>query len=316
MPKWLRQYTAISWNALTVSLGSPFSVILQLSILLCGWLLACLPFFTFGEQLRLVRDQSLALCLLGGWLACALGAALVVSQDIRGGSAAVMMSRPVSSFCYVAGKWTGLLGSVFVIQLTAGLACLWLTEITAAEESLDTLGLTVYAAAIVVALAVVGVKHYLFGGSYVWQANLALLASFVIGFTISALIGGGEHIDWPTARASLLVFLALAAFASIAILSAVFLDAGGVLAVSVAVFFVALFSEYALSHLLGGWLLTAGRSVMPNIQVFWVSDRLAEGGTVSWSYIAGCGVHALFYSVLVLSLAAFFFGRLELEGRQ
>jgi len=185
MRTWIKQYLAVSKNAYVVSLGSPFSLILHLTILACQWFLACLPFFTFGEQLRLIRDQSLALCLIGGCLAASLGACTVLVNDVRRGTASIMMSRPLSSFVYVLGKWTGLAGSVLTIQVTAGLACLWLTKITTFGNNLDVLALCLYAGAIVLALLVIAVKHYLFGGLYVWQANVAVLVCFLSVFLLN-----------------------------------------------------------------------------------------------------------------------------------
>jgi len=316
MAKWLKQYGAITWNALVVALGSPFSIILHLTILACGALLACLPFFTFGEQLRLIRDQSLALCFLGGCAASALGASIVIVEDIRRGGAAVMMSRPVDGFCYVFGKWSGLILSVTAIELSAAVACLWLTRITALEEHLDKVGLMFYLGAVVVALTAMGVKHYFFGGCYVWQANVALLACFCTAFALALLLGKGHGapVDWKTAQASFLVLAALIVFSSLAVLFAVMFDTGLLLGASVLTFFAGLLSDYALRALPGAMLLTLGRALTPNWQIFWISDRLAEGGAVSSGYIGLCALHSLLYAAVVLTLAALLFRRRELGG--
>lgn len=323
MSKWFKQYSAISRNAFVVTLGSPFSLILQLSMLGVQALLGCLPFFSFGEQLRLIRDQSLALCLLGGCLACALGAGMVLAEDIRRGAAPVVLSRPIGSFCFIAGTWSGVLGSVLVIHLTASVGCLWLTQITAVEHVLLGPGLAQYLGVIVAVLLCMGLKHYFFGGSFVWQTNVGLSIGFLIVFLANAfhltgpLAGGTAHqVDWKTAQGCLTVFLALVTFSSIMTLLAVFADLGLLLGLAVVLFFAGLLSEYVIRSLAAGTLLTTAlRSLLPNWQLFWVNDRLAEGLTVSPAYLLHSALHAFLYAAAVLVVATLAFQHRELESR-
>lgn len=316
---WFRQYKTIAWNAFVVTLGNPSSLIIQLTILGCGILLACLPFFTFGEQLRLIRDQSLALCFLCGCIASVLGAATLVVDDIRRGAAAITMSRPVSGLCYIAGKWTGLMLSLCFILATACTACLWLTRITAVEEHLDRMGILLYLSAVAVALILMGVKHYFLGGCYVWQANLAILVCFLSAFAAGVSLNSPVHagVDWKTLEAGVLITAALTVFSSLTVMYAVMFDTGILLAASVITFFGGLLSEHVLrTAALGSWGLTLGRAILPNWQLFWISDRLAEGGRVPLPFICHCLIHSLLYAMIVLCIAALFFGRRELGGSE
>ena len=318
MARWLTQFGTISRNTYVVTLGSPFSLILQLSILAFQALLGCLPFFSFGEQLRLIRDQSLALCLLGGCLACTLGAATVVADDIRRGAAPVVMSRPIGSLCFIAGKWAGLLGSVLTIHLTASIGCLWLTKITAHEHHLDVTGFSWYIGTIIAVLLVVGIKHYLLGGCFVWQANLALLLCFGAAFLGSTQLISQPHapVDWVTAQACLTVFFALVVYSSIMVLLALIADVGLLLGFGVILFFAGLLSEYAVRAMVfSSAVETFLRMVVPNWQLFWVNDRLAEGLSVSNRYLFHAGLHALLFALIVLIIAATIFQRRELESR-
>ena|GEM_PF-1113607 len=324
MRKWLQQYGALSRNAFVVALGSPFSLVLALTILSVQAFLGALPFFTFGEQLRLVRDQSLALCLLGGCLAAGLGAAIVFVEDIRNGAAPVVMSRPVSGFCFVAGKWSGLVLSLAVIHSLASVGCLWLTKITASAETLDSAGLSLYVGAVVVALVVMAVKHYLLGGCYVWQANVALVVCFLLAFSADLGLGQftaeGAHgfggVDWQTGKACLQVFFCLVVFSGVMALLATVADVGLLLTGAVLVFFCGMLSETAIRSLLGNGLpATFARVVLPNWQLYWVNDTLAEGRAVPWAYVMRSSVHAFCYCLVALVVATWFFRRHELEGR-
>ncbi len=318
MSAWFRQFRSIGRTAFVVTLGTPFSLVLLLSVIGFLGVLGCLPAFTFGEQLRLIRDQSLALCFLGGCLTSSLALAKLVSHDIRQGTAAVMMSRPVSGFCFLAGRLSGVVASLLVMQSVWAIATLWLTRITFHEEHLDTAGLALYAGAILGALLLVALKHYLFGGCYVWQANVAVLAIFALVFALAVTLGGeAAPVDWKTAQGSIMVFLALIMYSGIMTLLAVGVDTGLLLGLSVAVFFGGLLSDYLVGTLTSSALLrSAGRILLPNWQLFWVGETLAEGGTVPWTYAIGCGLHALLYTLVCLLAATFFFNRCELQGSQ
>ncbi len=323
MIKWFKQYGAIGRNAFVVTLGSPFSLILLLSMLAFQALLACLPFFSFGEQLRLIRDQSLALCLMGGCLACALGAGMVLAEDIRRGAAPVVLSRPIGSFCFIAGTWSGLLGSVLVIHLTASVGCLWLTQITASEFHLDVPQLSQFVGVLLVVLVGMGLKHYFFGGSFVWQTNVALSLGFLVVFLANAfhltgpLADTAAHpVDWKTAQGCLTVFFALVTFSSIMTFLAVLADVGLLLGLAVVVFFGGLLAEYVIRSLAAApWLTTVLRSLVPNWQLFWVNDRLAEGLAVSPAYLLHSALHAFLYAAAVLIMATLAFQSRELESR-
>ncbi|MCK5801282.1 MAG: hypothetical protein KAI66_00550 [Lentisphaeria bacterium] len=309
-----KQSLAIGRNTALVSLGTPFSLILQLMLLACGLLLACLPFFSFGEHLRLIRDQSLALCLIAGCLGSAFGASQAITEDIREGAAAIMMSRPVSSLAYIVGKWWGLYAGVLLIQVTATGACLWLTAITSNENHLDTIGLALYGAAVIGSLALVGIKQYVFGGTFVWSANVTLAATFLLTFLLSVSLRTAGTVDWKTAQASLMIVFALAIFSSLAVLAAVLFDTGMLLGACVLLFFGGLLSDSFLTVALpSGWALAAGRALLPNWQLFWISDRLAEGKTVPTATLAHSAIHAGLYTTLALLAAARAFGRRELE---
>jgi hypothetical protein len=320
MSGWFGQYRSVSRSTLVETLGSPFSLVLLLSILVSLGLLACLPGFTFGDQLRLIRDQSLALCFIGGCLAASLGAARAIVDDRRRGTAAVVMSRPISSFCFLAGKFTGLLGGVLVIQLAGMVATLWLTRITAYEHGLDQTGLWFYAAGITVALCIMAVKHYLLGGCYVWQANVAILSVFAIAFVLSLFAGGRLAttlglVDWQSAQASLMIILALGLYTGIVTLLAVLADTGLLLSLSAMLFFAGLLSNYILNSVFSQPVLRlVGSVVFPSWQLFWIGDQLAAGDSVSWSYTLGCAVHAGLYALVMVRLAAFIFENRELQG--
>ena len=330
MIRWFKQYWAISKNALVISLGDPVYLVLVLSVLAAMAALACLPTFAFGQELRLIRDQSMALSFVGGCILGAIGAVTLVARDLRAGSLSVLMSRPVSGFCVVAGKWTGLAGAVLVYQLTAGIACLWMTRISFFEfgksQYIDALTLALYVGSIIAALALMAVKHYFFGGWYVWQASVAICICFVLGFLVSCFFDNwhspqafGINVDWPTAYGCISVLFAQLVFVAILMPLAVKLPAAPLLGVACACFAVGLVSEFFINNLFASesWRLTL-KALTPNWQVFWVSDFLADdkgrAGAGPGRFLLGGSIHAAAYTAMCLIIATLFFDRRELSG--
>ncbi len=318
MTSWFRQYWSISRTAFVVTLGTPFSLVLILSILGFLAILGAVPAFTFGEQLRLIRDQSLALSFIGGCLAASLGAAKVIADDLRRGPAPVIFSRPVSGFGFIAGKWTGIVGSLLVIQAAAAVGTLWLTRITQHEEAFDSFGLGIFLGSIVLALALVAVKQYFLGGCYVWQANLAIVVIVSAAFLLSLATGhdtGLERVvDWKTAQGSLMIAFGLLLYTGIVSLLAVVMDTGLLLGLSVALFFFGLLSDYLLTSV-AVWqpLRMTGRMLLPRWQLFWIGDQLGQGVTVPWSHVWLTGVYALLYAACAVVAAAMLLNRREMK---
>jgi len=328
MIRWFRQYWAIAKNAFVVCLSDPVYLVLLLCMLVLMALFACLPTFNFGEELRLIRDQSLALSFLGGCVVAVIGAATALVRDMRTGTVAILLSRPVSSLSFVLGKWTGIAGAVVLYQITATVACLWVTRLIGGEgdgeaQVIETLALLIYALAIVLALGLMALKHYFMGGWYVWQASLAVCLTFLLAFLALNALGRdgqlqpyGLGVDWPTAQACLLLLLAQLIFSALLLPVAI---EGGMVSVMIAgvvIFFVGLLTEHLVGVALPpGWLASTLRALVPNWQVFWISDFLAaERPRLSPSFLAGCLAHTALYSAACLLVATLLFNRRELTG--
>ncbi len=330
MIRWFRQYWAITRNAFVVSLSDPVYLILVLSVLTLMAFFAALPTFNFGQELRLVRDQSMALIFIGGCFVAGLGTVTVVTRDVRQGAISVLMSRPVSSLSVIAGKWTGLAGAILVYHIPATLGCLWITRIAGGEyaqaQHLDNLSLAIYFTSLILALGLMGLKHYFFGGCYVWQASLAILAFFAVGFVIANCFGPhggvqswGAEINWRTANGCLLLFFAELIFAALLLPFAVKLDVALVLGVGVVLFFFGMISNYLVNNLLDpGILYSFTKSLLPNWQTFWISDLLAGTGKLAGGkvarYAGSCLIHTAAYIVACLAVATWLFDRREFYG--
>lgn len=329
MIRGMRQYKAVTANAFMVTLSDPVYLILTCSILVGLALFGTLPTFTFGQEMRFIRDQALAWVFIGGCLVALLGSLSTVVRDLRLGATAVLMSRPISGFGVMAGKLTGLIGAVLVYQITAGSAALWMTRITGRGQQsqfLDQFALAVYLIAIVAALIGVAARHYFMGGWYVWHASLALPAVFVSAFlltnffdTATTLQHWGSHVDWRTALGIGFLFLAQLVFLGIILTFAVSMDLSLVLGCGVGVFLFGMVSQYVVVNVFApGWLRTTVSAILPNWQAFWVSDLLADKTALTAPVVIGYAVHGAIHAGLylwfMLVTATWLFNKREISG--
>jgi hypothetical protein len=314
---------ALAANAFSVLLGDPFILILHLCLAVGTGVIACLPAFAFSEHLRLLRDQTLALTFLGGALAATLGAAKTVGEEGRKGMTPLIMSRPVSPGAYLVGKWLGLAAALFLLLLSATTAYLWASRIAHFNHNTERLGLIALAACIVLPLVGAGLNHFLRRGCFARQANIALAGTLVAGLLAVNLWGYegvaqlryGSLPDWPTALAYLYLLLALLTYSAILVAIAVSADLSVLMGASAVIFFVGLLAEYLIDTLIPGPAIGGiFRVFLPNWQLFWIAERLADSGPPPISHLLSAALHALGQALLYLLVGQSWLRRRELTG--
>jgi ABC-type transport system involved in multi-copper enzyme maturation permease subunit len=322
MKKWFQQFFALARNSFVVLMSDPIMLIMHIFLICITLLIASLPGFTLGGQLKLVRDQAMALTFMSGSLVAAVGASKIISEDIRQGMLPTIMSRPVSYSALLAGKWFGLLASLLLIFLSATIACLWSSRIIYTEHMIETLGFVVYLSVVLGTLALVAARHYAKGGNYMWQANIALVIIFTLSFFILNFWGyNGEHqpygaaVDWHSAFAYLYIFMALIIFSAIATLMAVMMDVSLLMACSVVIFFLGLFSAYFINLIIpDGFLNALFNTIIPNWQSYWISEIIYSPKISQLSFFLPRFFNTILQSIIFLVLATIIFERKEIAG--
>jgi hypothetical protein len=307
-----KPFRTVAANAATVTLSDPFFVVLHITTLLCIALLAALPGFTYGEHIRLLRDQVQALLFMMGCLAVTFGLIRTVTDDFRRGAGPVLISRPISSLALVVGKWCGVAMALLILLTTGVLAYLWMSEAAASAEFLNSTSMTMYLLTVTGAVAVAGARHYVARSSFGMEANMTLLVLVVLMFGVRVVAGGYSNFDWIGVQSGVLLGLGVLAFSAVMLPICFMLDSAMVLVMGLVVFFGGLLSSYLIKTVAGVELLSqAIRAVTPNWQVYWVSDRLAAGDGVPISYFGTCTVHALGTFLLFAILASLIVDRME-----
>jgi ABC-type transport system involved in multi-copper enzyme maturation permease subunit len=84
-----------------------------------GWLLlnSVLPMFTFGEDVKVYKDISLATTLIVGLVQAVYTSSTSIANEIEGKTAMTLLSKPVTRRQFVVGKYIGILQSALLLML-------------------------------------------------------------------------------------------------------------------------------------------------------------------------------------------------------
>jgi hypothetical protein len=74
----------------------------------CLVLFPFLPYFTFGEDFKLVRELGYDITMLGAVIFGTVTASMSISEEIEGRTAITVMSKPVSRRQFLLGKFVGI----------------------------------------------------------------------------------------------------------------------------------------------------------------------------------------------------------------
>jgi ABC-type transport system involved in multi-copper enzyme maturation permease subunit len=117
LPLWPKG-AAVALAAFREGLRQPmfwFIVVVALVLLI---LMPVLPYFTLGEDYKMVKDLGFSTIMLCAGLFGVLNASISISEEIEGRTAVTLMSKPVSRRQFLLGKFVGI-----------ALACLVITSV-------------------------------------------------------------------------------------------------------------------------------------------------------------------------------------------
>ena len=74
-----------------------------------------LPFFSLGEDVKMLKDCGLATILISGLLMAVWTSSISIASEIEGRTTMTLLSKPINRRQFVVGKYVGIVNSVFVL---------------------------------------------------------------------------------------------------------------------------------------------------------------------------------------------------------
>jgi len=320
----MRQFLNIATNAFMELVRQPIFLLLMTGSVLFEIFLAVPYYFAFGDEMKLVKTETLAVMLLAGLFGAVLSASQSLAREIRTGTALAVLSKPVSRTQFLLAKFAGLAAALTLlayVNLVGVMTASWMAFDAYGKTDLPAIG--IFAGGIAVAYLVAGFSNFFLRRPFVSDAVFAMvvmvtLSAFVIFQFTQQYQSLGERaaVDWRLIPAGILILFAFWIFAAVALACSTRLDMIATLSVCSGVFLLGLMSDYLFgvpaSH--GSWWASALYSIVPNWQLFWLADALETGKTTfHWAYVGKAFAYVIFYAGAALAVAVALFDDRELS---
>ncbi|MCU0709819.1 MAG: ABC transporter permease [Pirellula sp.] len=112
--------SAIALSAAKSELSQPLPVILMLIVAIAILLFVFLPFHTFGEDIKLLKDCGITLILIAATFQAVWSASTSVNEEIEGRTALTLLSKPIHRRSFIIGKMLGIFWIVMFMFLVLG----------------------------------------------------------------------------------------------------------------------------------------------------------------------------------------------------
>jgi ABC-type transport system involved in multi-copper enzyme maturation permease subunit len=330
----MRQLYTIASNAFMELVRQPIFLLVMTTSASFSVFLSSVYYFGFGDDQWLVKDSTLAVMFVSGLFAAAISASASVAHEIRSGTALAVLAKPVGKAQFLLGKYVGLAGALTVLTFVNTLASLLASRMAFdAYGNPDRIGLQIFYAAVVLAFALGGLTNFFARRPFVPDATMFLVGTIALAFVIINFVDKegnfqtfGKDMDWRIIPAAILILMALWLLAAVALACSTRLDMIPTLAICTAVFLVGLMSDYlfgrqldekianpSILQTLGVWLSSVLYTIIPNWQLFWLSDALEKGRTIPWSYVGKATAYLVGYLGAALAFAMLLFEERELS---
>lgn len=314
----MRRFLALARTAAIESLAEPLAAVLFLSGLALVHLAPVFHYHQFGEAGRLARECGFSALLVFGLVFATSSAVRAIGRELESGTAAVALAMAVPRPLFLAARIAGVLGalSLFAVAIVCATALSFSSSSIAAflraEFGVPAQawgpGLASGAGFTVAAFAFAAAANRFMRMRFCLTACIAMALAQPLALALAALLAGG--VSPPSFRGFGMSLLGmLPAFVTLACGCSVFVVFAGALATRLSQTFV----TACVAGAIVVSFLHPLRAVLPDINAFWLVDRLANGGTVGWFEVVPMLVAGGLMSVFWLVAGSLLISRREIR---
>lgn len=231
-----------------------------------------IPFYSLGDDVKMVKDCGLATILISGLILALWTASTSISDEIEGKTAMTLLSKPINRRQFIFGKYLGIVSSVLVLMIPLSILLLALIYHKVGYDARESSTHSTLTQAMImrqVAYTIPGIVLSFFEIAILTAISVAIstrvpmavnmvtcFTVFVVGHLTPELVASGAQ----SKNIELVLFFAR------------------VIA-----------------------------SVLPSLEVFKIDAHIATDTLTSAVYVAWSGLYALVYSLMAILLAFFLF---------
>jgi ABC-2 type transport system permease protein len=314
----MRKLITIAKNTFVETLRQPIYAIIIVAALLLFLLSPSLAMYTMDDDNKLLREIGLSTLFLTSLFVAIFSASGAVATELENKTIMTVLTKPVQRPIFILAKFIGVVAAVALAHYICTIALLMAIRHGVLESAADTHDWTVISAAATVVVLAVLLSAF-FNYAYDWKfsstaiAMAAVLATFAMVFLALTdrnwqFNPAKNGINGLDVAGSVLLFLGATIIAALAVALSSRFNTVVTLSACIGVFLLGLVSDYVFGRLaeVYGWA-RVGRSLVPNLQVFWISDAIYEGSAVPLRYILISSLYAVTYATAILALAVALF---------
>jgi MFS family permease len=316
----MNKLLTIATNTFIETLRQPVYAVIIATALLLFVISPSLSMYTMDDDNKLLREIGLSTLFLTSLFIAIFSASGAVSVEMENKTILTVLTKPVQRPIFIIAKFLGVIAAVALAHFLCTVGLLMTIRHGVLSTASDSHDLTVIGSAAVVLVVTVLLSAF-FNFAYDWKFTStavvisSILAAFVLVFL--ALIDRDWKFD-PAKNGinrldlygSILLFFAAVIIAALAVTISARFNIVVTLSACIGVFLLGLISDYVFGRFADVYLWARiGRYLVPNLQVFWISDAIYEGSVVPFKYILITASYALCYTAGILALAIALFQR-------
>jgi ABC-2 type transport system permease protein len=310
----------IAKNTFIETLRQPIYSIIITAALLLFFISPSLTMYTMSDDNKLLREIGLSTLFLTSLFIAIFSASGAVAQEIENKTITTVLSKPVQRPIFIIAKFLGVTAAVVLAHYICTVALLMAIRHGVLETVNDTHDWTVIGTAGVVAGAVLLLSAF-FNYAYDWKFSSTAMVLTGIFATFGIIFLALIDKQWQFKPAnngfhavdiygSILLLLAALIIVALAVALSSRFNIVVTLSACIGVFLLGLVSDYTFGRFAGAHLWAKiGQFIVPNLQVFWISDAIYEGNAVPVKYLLIGASYALCYTAAILALAVALFQR-------
>lgn len=310
----------IAKNTFIETLRQPVYAVIIVAALFLFLISPSLTMYTMSDDNKLLREIGLSTLFLASLFIAIFSASGAVAEEIENKTITTILSKPVQRPIFIIAKFFGVAAAVALAHYICTIALLMAIRHGVLESVNDAYDWTVISTAAVVVVAAFLLSAF-FNYVYDWKFSstaivlIGIFATFGIVFLyfidrnwrFNPQDNGINALD---VYGAILLLLAAIIIVALAVAFSARFNIVVTLSACIGIFLLGLISDYTFGRFAETALWARiGRFLVPNLQIFWISDAIYEGTEVPLKYILISASYALCYTIGILALAVAFFQR-------
>jgi len=282
-----------------------------------------LTMYSMDENIKLLRELGLSTLFLAGLFIAIFSAAGAITEEIESKTITTLLSKPISRFVFILGKFFGVTAAVVLAHYICSLALLMTLRHGVLEYAAETHDWTVIVTVLVIVTTTLLLTAFL-NYSYDWPFSATAITLTAIFASIGMVFLYFIDKQWQfnpqnntftlfDIFGSALLLMAIIVLVALAVMFSTRFNVVLTLTFCVGVFLLGLISDYVFGRFADTYLWAKiGKLLTPNLQVFWITDAIYEGTTIPPAYLLTTGIYAVLYTAGILLLAIAMFQRRQI----